>query len=240
MPVHVLGNPRLWTANLIIVSNHQRVGEFLRVTLARLDSSTSAWSLSWSILSFEQVADFHFHRNAPFCGRGLHLGSNYTNRPELTLIHCRVCSSDLPTGTYSTLGVFRFDIFHPASSHYQSIQSQTSLSPFLATKEDKRSHLTDCKLLPHLLNCMSTLRFMLLREPRIQQCHREKTEDVTETKHAKPTVDHAGKSQSTKICYEVTTPVVPRTVPGNPPPPPRSMDVTVNTIHDKFSPQPGD
>lgn len=95
-----------------------------------------------------------------FCGLGLHLGSNYTNRPELTLIHCRVCFSDLFTRTYNTLRVFRFDIFHPASSCYQSIPSQTSLSPFLATKEDKRRHLTDCKLLPHPLNCMSKLRFM--------------------------------------------------------------------------------
>lgn len=95
-----------------------------------------------------------------FCGLGLHLGSNYTNRPELTLIHRRVCVSDLFTRTYSTLRLFRFDIFHPASSCYQSKPSQTSLSPFLATKEDKRRHLTDCKLLPHPLNCMSKLRFM--------------------------------------------------------------------------------
>lgn len=119
-----LWNPHLWTANLIIVTNHQTVGEYLRVTLACrsqhicLNSSTSAWGLSCCILIFERVADFRFHRNTPLCGGGLHLGSNYANRPELTLIHCCVCFSDLPTGTYSTLGVFRFDIFHPASSHY--------------------------------------------------------------------------------------------------------------------------
>lgn len=124
------------------------VGERFRVTLACrsqhicLNSSASAWSLSWCILILERVAGFRFHRNAPFCGGGLHLGSNYTNRPELPLIHCCVCFSDLPTGTYSTLRVFWFDTSHPASSHYQSIKSQTSLSPFLSTKEDKRRHLT--------------------------------------------------------------------------------------------------
>lgn len=150
----------------MIITNHQTLGECLRVTLACrsqhicLNSSTSAWSLLRCILIVERVADFQFHKTAPFRGRGLHLGSNYTNRPELTLIHCHVCFSDLPTGTYSTLRVFRLDIFHPAFSYYQFIQSRTSSSPFLASKEDKRWHLTDCKLLSHPLHSMSTLKFM--------------------------------------------------------------------------------
>lgn len=146
--------------NLIFVTNRKTVGECGRPRFHfGLTTFTSAWSLSWCILIFARVIEFHFLYKCSFLSSRAHLGSNYNNRLELTLIHCRVCFSDLFTRTYSTLRLFRFDIFHPASSCYQSITSQTSLLPFLATKEDKR-HLSDCKLLTHPLNCMSKLRFM--------------------------------------------------------------------------------
>lgn len=80
----------------------------------------------------------------------------------MTLIHFRVCFSDPLTRSYSTLKLFRVDIFLPAPSFHQSATPMWLFVAILrVSEEDKMRHLTDGKLSPHQsLNRASKLRFM--------------------------------------------------------------------------------
>lgn len=111
----------------------------------------------WSSTAFRQTGDYTY------------------NRLYLTLIHSCVCFSDPLTRTYSTLRVFRVDIFLPAPSSHQSTTPTMLFAAILRVpKEDKTRHLTDGKLFPPVLElCVKDL--WLNSYPRgldIRHCHR--------------------------------------------------------------------
>lgn len=123
--------------------------------------------------------------------------------------------------THGTFIVFRYGVFLPTPfSHQSTTPVMLCVAILRVFKAYKMKHLTDGKLFPQSLNCVSKLRFMtwVTKEPDIQRYHRLKL------KGTKPVVYHPGKSQSQKIQNQVTTLVALRPFKSNP-----------SCFHDSFS-----
>lgn len=156
------------------------------------NSQQSKCEHSRSSVAFRQTSDYAYN--------GLYL----------TLIHYCVRFSDLLTGTYFTLRVFRLTYSCPLPPPHQSATPTPPFCCYFCANPNgtKRGTWLTVNYFRQFLTVCQSLDLWLsshLRDPDIQHCHRERPQHVIELKSTKPVVDCTGKSQSLKIWNQVTT-----------------------------------